>query len=93
MSPGGTLGGGSRYTHRRDQAAGFAFDQARQTLNELNTRVSAFIRQQPGTCLERPGVAEAARHTSSGASDAKNAATELARMAADLRRVISQFAY
>ena len=39
------------------------------------------------------GVAEAARHTSSGASDAKNAATELARMAGELRRVIGQFAY
>ena len=39
------------------------------------------------------GVAEAARHTSSGASDAKNAATELARMASELRRVIGQFAY
>jgi methyl-accepting chemotaxis protein len=39
------------------------------------------------------GVAEAARHTSSGASDTKNAAGELARMAAELRRVLAEFAY
>jgi len=39
------------------------------------------------------GVAEAARHTSAGASDTKNAAGELSRMATELRRVIGQFAY
>ena len=26
-------------------------DQARQSLEELNTRLSSFIRQQPGACL------------------------------------------
>ena len=39
------------------------------------------------------GVAEAARHTSAGASDTKNAASELSRMATELRRAIGQFAY
>ncbi|HTQ06612.1 MAG TPA: methyl-accepting chemotaxis protein [Polyangiaceae bacterium] len=38
-------------------------------------------------------VAQAARGTSSGAGDTKNAAEELSRMAAEIRRVLGGFAY
>ncbi len=39
------------------------------------------------------GVAQAARGTSAGAGDTRNAAEELSRMAAELRRVLGGFAY
>ncbi len=39
------------------------------------------------------GVAQAARGTSSGASDTRGAAEELSRMAAELRRHVAGFVY
>ena len=39
------------------------------------------------------GVAEAAQSTSSGASDSQKASTELARMAADLQKLVGQFKF
>jgi methyl-accepting chemotaxis protein len=70
-----------------------AIEQHSSTTGQIARSVSEGVRGTTEISSNIGGVAEAARHTSSGASDAKNAATELARMAAELRRVISQFAY
>jgi len=70
-----------------------AIEQHSATTGQIARSLSEGVRGTTEISSNIGGVAEAARHTSSGASDAKNAATELARMAAELRRVISQFAY
>jgi methyl-accepting chemotaxis protein len=70
-----------------------AIEQHSSTTGQIARSLSEGVRGTTEISSNIGGVAEAARHTSSGASDAKNAATELARMAAELRRVISQFAY
>jgi methyl-accepting chemotaxis protein len=70
-----------------------AIEEHSATTGQIARSLSEGVRGTTEISTNIGGVAEAARHTSSGASDAKNAATELARMAAELRRVISQFAY
>jgi methyl-accepting chemotaxis protein len=70
-----------------------AIEQHSSTTGQIARTLSDGVRGTTEISSNIGGVAEAARFTSSGASDAKNAATELARMAAELRRVISQFAY
>jgi methyl-accepting chemotaxis protein len=70
-----------------------AIEQHSSTTGQIARSLSEGVRGTTEISSNIGGVAEAARHTSSGASEAKNAATELARMAAELRRVISQFAY
>jgi methyl-accepting chemotaxis protein len=70
-----------------------AIEQHSATTGQIARSLSEGVRGTTEISSNIGGVAEAARHTSSGASDAKNAATELARMAAELRRVISRFAY
>jgi len=70
-----------------------AIEQHSATTGQIARSVSDGVRGTSEISSNIGGVAEAARHTSSGASDAKNAATELARMANELRRVIGQFAY
>jgi methyl-accepting chemotaxis protein len=70
-----------------------AIEQHSATTGQIARSVSDGVRGTTEISSNIGGVAEAARHTSSGASDAKNAATELARMATELRRLIGQFAY
>jgi methyl-accepting chemotaxis protein len=70
-----------------------AIEQHSSTTGQIARSLSEGVRGTTEISANISGVAEAARFTSSGASDAKNAATELATMAAELRRVISQFAY
>ncbi|MET0388071.1 MAG: methyl-accepting chemotaxis protein [Polyangiales bacterium] len=70
-----------------------AIEQHSATTGQIARSLTEGVRGTTEISSNIGGVAEAARHTSSGASDAKNAATELARMAAELRRVINQFAY
>jgi len=70
-----------------------AIEQHSATTGQIARSLSEGVRGTTEISSNIGGVAEAARHTSSGASDAKNAATELARMASELRRVISRFAY
>ena len=70
-----------------------AIEQHSSTTGQIARSLSEGVRGTTEISSNIGGVAEAARHTSSGASEAKNAATELARMAAELRRVISRFAY
>jgi methyl-accepting chemotaxis protein len=70
-----------------------AIEEHSTTTGQIARSLSEGVRGTTEISSNIGGVAEAARHTSSGASDAKNAATELARMATELRRVIGQFAY
>jgi methyl-accepting chemotaxis protein len=70
-----------------------AIEEHSATTGQIARSLSEGVRGTTEISSNIGGVAEAARHTSSGASDAKNAATELARMATELRRVIGQFAY
>jgi methyl-accepting chemotaxis protein len=70
-----------------------AIEQHSSTTGQIARSLSEGVRGTTEISSNIGGVAEAARHTSSGASETKNAATELARMASELRRVISQFAY
>jgi methyl-accepting chemotaxis protein len=70
-----------------------AIEEHSATTGQIARSLSEGVRGTTEISSNIGGVAEAARHTSSGASDAKNAATELARMANELRRVIGQFAY
>lgn len=70
-----------------------AIEEHSATTGQIARSLSEGVRGTAEISNNIGGVAEAARHTSSGASDAKNAATELARMASELRRVIAQFAY
>jgi len=70
-----------------------AIEQHSATAGQIARALSEGVRGTTEISSNIGGVAEAARHTSSGASDTKNAASELARLAAELRRVLSQFAY
>jgi methyl-accepting chemotaxis protein len=70
-----------------------AIEEHSATTGQIARSLSEGVRGTTEISSNISGVAEAARHTSSGASDTKNAASELARLAAELRRVLSQFAY
>ncbi|HKU43558.1 MAG TPA: methyl-accepting chemotaxis protein [Polyangiales bacterium] len=70
-----------------------AIEEHSATTGQIARSLSEGVRGTTEISSNISGVAEAARHTSSGASDTKNAASELARLASELRRVLSQFAY
>jgi methyl-accepting chemotaxis protein len=70
-----------------------AIEEHSATTGQIARSISEGVRGTTEISSNISGVAEAARHTSSGASDTKNAASELARLASELRRVLSQFAY
>lgn len=70
-----------------------AIEEHGATTGQIARSLSEGVRGTTEISSNIGGVAEAARHTSSGASDTKNAAGELARMAAELRRVLGEFAY
>ncbi len=70
-----------------------AIEEHSATTSQIARSLSDGVRGTTEISTTISGVAEAARHTSSGASDTKNAASELARLASELRRVLSQFAY
>lgn len=70
-----------------------AIEEHSATTGQIARSISEGVRGTSEISSNISGVAEAARHTSSGASDTKNAASELARLASELRRVLSQFAY
>jgi methyl-accepting chemotaxis protein len=70
-----------------------AIEEHSTTTGQIARSLSEGVRGTTEISSNIGGVAEAARHTSSGASDTKNAASELARLAAELRSVLAQFAY
>ena len=63
------------------------------TTTEIEKNVNHGARGTEEISANIAGVADAARSTSSGASDTQRAAGELAKMASELRKVVSGFSY
>jgi methyl-accepting chemotaxis protein len=70
-----------------------AIAQQAATTTEIEKNVNHGARGTEEISANIAGVADAARSTSSGASDTQRAAGELAKMATELRRVVSGFTY
>jgi methyl-accepting chemotaxis protein len=70
-----------------------AIQQQATTTSEIEKNVNHGARGTEEITANIAGVAQAARSTSSGASDTQRAAGELAKMAAELRKVVSGFTY
>jgi methyl-accepting chemotaxis protein len=63
-------------------------------INDIQNSIAGAVEEQTATANEiARNVAEAAKHTTAGANDTQNAATGLARMAAELQRLVAQFKY
>jgi methyl-accepting chemotaxis protein len=70
-----------------------AIQQQASTTSEIEKNVNHGARGTEEITANIAGVAQAARSTSSGASDTQRAAGELAKMASELRKVVSGFTY
>jgi methyl-accepting chemotaxis protein len=70
-----------------------AIQQQAVTTTEIEKNVNHGARGTEEISANIAGVAQAARSTSSGASDTQRAAGELAKMASELRKVVSGFTY
>jgi methyl-accepting chemotaxis protein len=70
-----------------------AIQQQATTTTEIEKNVNHGARGTEEISANIAGVADAARSTSSGASDTQRAAGELAKMASELRKVVSGFTY
>ncbi len=70
-----------------------AIQQQATTTTEIEKNVNHGARGTEEISANIAGVAQAARSTSSGASDTQRAAGELAKMASELRKVVSGFTY
>ncbi len=70
-----------------------AIAQQAATTTQIEQNVNQGARGTEEITANISGVAQAARSTSSGASDTQRAAGELSRMATELRRVVSAFTY
>ena len=70
-----------------------AVEQQTATTNEIARNVAEAARGGQQVAENITAVAGAARNTSSGATDTETASSELARMAAELERLVTQFRY
>jgi methyl-accepting chemotaxis protein len=70
-----------------------AVEEQSATTNEISRNVAEAAGGATEITRNIAGVAEAAKITSSGASDGQAAAAEMARMAAELQTLVSQFNY
>ena len=70
-----------------------AVEEQTATTNEISRNVADAARGSGEIAQNITGVARAAQGTSSGAGDTERASSELARMAAALQQLVSQFRY
>jgi methyl-accepting chemotaxis protein len=70
-----------------------AVEEQTATTNEISRNIANAARGSGEIAQNITGVAEAAQHTSSGATDTERAAAELSRMAAELQKLVTQFIY
>jgi len=70
-----------------------AVEEQTDTANEINRNISEAAKGSAEIAQNITNVAQAAKSTSVGANDTQRAADELARMAASLQKLISQFKY
>ena len=70
-----------------------AVEEQAATTSEMARSVNDASRGSTEITANMQGVADAAASTASGASDSQRAATELARMSADLQALVGQFTY
>lgn len=70
-----------------------AVEEQTATTNEISRNLSEAAKASVEIAQNITGVAQAAESTSGGASDSQKAAGELARMATELQRLVSQFHY
>jgi methyl-accepting chemotaxis protein len=70
-----------------------AVEEQTATANEIARNVAEAARGSSEIARNITQVAEGAKHTTAGANDTQNAATGLARMAAELQRLVAQFKY
>jgi len=68
-----------------------AVEEQTATTNEIGRNVAEAARGSSEIAQNITGVAEAAESTSSGVNNARQATTELAKMSAELQRLVSQF--